>query len=305
MNRLLRKAGARRLIAPALALTLLLLSLISSVSALDAPWPNPDFISSYHRYNLDKRFFQRLLHKKESPLFIERLQQLKALYDREGSQDKASGFPKIIHQIWVGSPVPKKYVQWMRTWTNWQGWEYRLWTDKEVESIILSNAELYQKASNFGVKGDILRYEILYQFGGLYADTDFECLNPSFFELASEKVDLLLGTEPALLAPPPMIASGLIAAKAKHPLIKQLIDHLKSNFESSVSREPTDLSGPAYFTSEFFKYLQQDPVTYDIIFPTTFFYPLTANEFKLGHSAYKKYIHPETAAIHYYEGSWR
>jgi mannosyltransferase OCH1-like enzyme len=27
-------------------------------------------------------------------------------------------------------------------------------------------------------KTDILRFEILYQFGGLHKDTDFECLKP-------------------------------------------------------------------------------------------------------------------------------
>lgn len=305
MNRIFKKSGGEHLISPVLAITLYLLCIISSVSGIDMPWPNPDFQNSYHRYNLDKRFLNRLLQKKESQLFVERLQQLQNLYDSQGSLNKTTGFPKIVHQIWIGSPVPKKYAKWMQTWATWYGWEYRLWTDKEVETLTLINQDLYQKAPNFGVKGDILRYEILYQFGGLYADTDFACLSQSFFEFASNNLDLVLGTEPVILAPPPTLGSGLIASKAKHPLIKQMIENLKANFESCSSKEATDLSGPAYLTREFFKYLQSNPVTCDIVFPTTFFYPLTTNELKLGEQACKQYIQPETAAIHYYEGSWR
>ena len=36
----------------------------------------------------------------------------------------------------------------------------------------MPNKDLYHKASNFGMKADILRYEIVYREGGIYIDVD-------------------------------------------------------------------------------------------------------------------------------------
>ena len=46
----------------------------------------------------------------------------------------------------------------------------------DVKSIILKNKKAYSLAKNWGMKSDILRYEILQKFGGVYIDTDYECL---------------------------------------------------------------------------------------------------------------------------------
>merc|ERR1711879_463802 len=37
---------------------------------------------------------------------------------------------------------------------------------------------LFEMATNYGEKSDILRLEVLYQFGGIYVDMDFECIQP-------------------------------------------------------------------------------------------------------------------------------
>src|SRR5438876_9483420 len=44
--------------------------------------------------------------------------------------------PKIIHQIWLGSPVPSVYEPFMKSWQEKHpDWEYRLWTDENVHSL--------------------------------------------------------------------------------------------------------------------------------------------------------------------------
>lgn len=48
----------------------------------------------------------------------------------------------------------------------------------------LKNTNPYINGSNYGEKSDVLRYEILQQFGGIYVDCDFECLK-SFDSLLS------------------------------------------------------------------------------------------------------------------------
>ena len=46
----------------------------------------------------------------------------------------------------------------------------------DLKLMILKNQKAYSSAKNWGMKSDILRYEILQKFGGVYIDTDYECL---------------------------------------------------------------------------------------------------------------------------------
>jgi mannosyltransferase OCH1-like enzyme len=36
--------------------------------------------------------------------------------------------------------------------------------------------ESFDRATNVGMKSDVLRYEILWRYGGVYVDVDYECL---------------------------------------------------------------------------------------------------------------------------------
>jgi mannosyltransferase OCH1-like enzyme len=105
----------------------------------------------------------------------------KKLYDKHNptqiQADSTVKIPKIIHQIWLGSPVPECFKAFMKSWElHHPGWTYILWTDEKVKTLTLYNQDLFDAATNFGEKADILRYELLYFFGGVYADCDQECL---------------------------------------------------------------------------------------------------------------------------------
>src|ERR1700733_22270 len=57
---------------------------------------------------------------------------LKRLYTRalSRSPDSKARIPKTIHQIWLGGPLPEKYLNLQRSWQRQNpDWEYRLWTD--------------------------------------------------------------------------------------------------------------------------------------------------------------------------------
>jgi FkbM family methyltransferase len=65
--------------------------------------------------------------------------------------------------------------QYAATWLRLHpDWEMRLWTDANLPK--LHNAGIYSSTQNLAQRADILRYEILLQFGGVYIDVDFECL---------------------------------------------------------------------------------------------------------------------------------
>jgi len=86
---------------------------------------------------------------------------------------------KTIHQIWLGpKPFPEKFKPWQESWQiHFPDWKYKLWTDDEVEALMpeMISADIFSRASNFGMKSDLLRLEILRLHGGMYFDADFEC----------------------------------------------------------------------------------------------------------------------------------
>jgi mannosyltransferase OCH1-like enzyme len=86
--------------------------------------------------------------------------------------------PTTIHFIWLGSPIQEVHEQMIETWRNIHpGYHIVIWDDAAVASFLSTEMnEFFLIASNFGMKSDILRYYILYQLGGVYADVDYECI---------------------------------------------------------------------------------------------------------------------------------
>lgn len=90
--------------------------------------------------------------------------------------------PKILWQTWIGpSPAPLK---WMNTWPEkHQDWEYKV-----VDNTYIANKKFYNqhlidefmtrpKDAGYAGAADVIRYEILYEFGGFMPGADAICLN--------------------------------------------------------------------------------------------------------------------------------
>lgn len=210
--------------------------------------------------------------------------------------------PKIIHQIWLGSPLPAKDKIFQKTWlAQHPDWQYKLWTDQEVQKIKLANQKLYDRVKNLGEKSDILRYELLLKFGGLYVDTDFECLQS--FDIFHHCFDFYSGSG---FGSNLIVFNGLIGSKPGHPLLHRCIAQINKNVHQSgtsgiiIQRE----TGPYFFTACFrdtpLKYLE-----YCVIFPASYFYPWPYAEKKNNsREQIEKWIKPETYALHHWHGSW-
>ena len=283
----------------------------------------PDFTTSMLRDGRSLYMFERTFVRKQLRGDFSNsrwLDLFRYLYARNIVLIKDSGLgheyriPPIVHQIWLGSPPPEKYREWMTTWMNWHGWTYRLWTDEDVRCRELYNQELYDRADNYGEKSDILRLEILLEHGGMYVDVDFECIRPDIFDALHRTWDFYIGFEPlehGLLDGYDMFkfCNALIGAAPGHPIVQKLITDLKSNYIACKHLWTVEKTGPAYVTRTIFTYEANNPRHgyLNAYLPASFFYPFSEPEARqLLHFEDDTLLFapPETAAIHYWGHSW-
>jgi len=85
-----------------------------------------------------------------------------------------------MHHIWVG-PLERP-AKWMDTWIkNHPDWNYTLWDNDKVFSRKWRNqkiVDLYAARKQWHGVADVIRYEILHEFGGFMPGADSECLKP-------------------------------------------------------------------------------------------------------------------------------
>ncbi len=220
--------------------------------------------------------------------------------------------PRKIHQIWIGPrPVPEKFKWMIETWAQLHpGWEYKLWTNKDLETFPLVNKEAFDCATNWGMKADILRYEILYNYGGVYADVDFECIKS--FEPLNYAYDFYAG-----LLSPHEIANGLIASAPGSPILAAAIEGIKNKAQQLKECGSTDsmaiicATGPIFFTNVVAQYYQeQDEASrqHMIVLPKDYFYAFPSTESywtgKVTRERVLSYVKPETFSLHYWAMSW-
>jgi inositol phosphorylceramide mannosyltransferase catalytic subunit len=208
--------------------------------------------------------------------------------------------PKIIHQIWLGSPLPERYQNVQQTWKDYHPeWQYILWTDSDIEALVLANKEAYDAAPNYGEKSDIARYEILYRFGGLYVDSDFECLQS--FDIFHHCCDFYAGVAYGAI---PVIYNGLIGAVPGHPILKACVENIVCFNGENEPFATLERTGPAYFTRCFFSQIATC-TDRSVIFPVTYFYPWPDfDRYNRSREHIWSYIRPESYAVHHWHTSW-
>lgn len=171
---------------------------------------------------------------------------------------------KIIHQIWFHGEIPAKYQSWMNKWKELHpGWSYRLWSLENIPT--LTNQFLYENAKDFVRKdctkqfqADIVRYEILAEFGGFYCDCDTEPLKPID--------DYVLGYDLWGAEYMSYVGNTYLGCTAKHPAMIEIVNNLEDFVK--MHRKPASvstLSGMRYITPYWIKYdgyVAEEPMWY-------------------------------------------
>ncbi|XP_064620545.1 uncharacterized protein LOC135483513 [Lineus longissimus] len=175
--------------------------------------------------------------------------------------------PKIVHLTWKSEKVPAKAVPFIKKWqTTNPDWEVWFWTDKNTAEFMEINFPDYYAVftsykSNIE-RADAMRYFIIYQFGGVYADLDIEpvkSLNPLL-----DKYTCLLSQEPYehgnLMRIEMLNNFGFLACNAfmmcrrQHPFFKFALDSLKVHKDNPAGVLHT--TGPVFLSKVYRKYIE-------------------------------------------------
>lgn len=147
------------------------------------------------------------------------LRRLASLYDgyqKHGMLQRSYLIPRRIHFINLDGQLSAESERLVQTWkTIHPTWQVKVWTADDLASFVFLNKKAFQNARNSEEKSQILRYEILYREGGLYVDTNFECLRP--FDIIHKSSEFYAGI--ASTNTPTVLSNSLIGCVARHPII--------------------------------------------------------------------------------------
>jgi Glycosyltransferase sugar-binding region containing DXD motif len=193
--------------------------------------------------------------------------------------------PRVLHRVWVGpAEMPDAYVEFGHGFARLHpDWEMRLWTDADLASLDITDAER-GRARSPAELSNVVRYEVVKRFGGVFFDADMECRQP---------LDgLLAGVEAfAALELPGRAACGALGAVPGHRVFERAARLSRRTL--GLGPHSADANGP-YFLSLI---LEQEPgVT---LFGADKFYPYHWEEPERAGDPF-----PGAYAVHHWSLSW-
>ena len=228
--------------------------------------------------------------------------------------------PKIIHQVWEGrrDPLPDFYIQLGETWKeNHPDWKYELWDGDRMDAFVKNTyphlSDAYFNFIYSVQRWDVIRYLILYEMGGIYADFDYECLH-AFDDYVTEKGKCYFAMEPedhcVHFFGQDTFNNALMATCPGHHFFKKMIDHIfvesKYEYSNQKIRDVHATTGPIMLTELYKDYPCKDDI---VLWPEELVSPwskLEGRSFLRG-SADMQYLEKKiekAIAIHYFFSLW-
>lgn len=205
--------------------------------------------------------------------------------------------PKIIHYCWFGQKrKPRLVRKCIASWKKYcPEYEIKCWDESNVDLDYCKYLQEAYDKKKWAFVSDVVRFIVLYKYGGLYFDTDVELIRPI--------EDLVLKGSFLALEPPYRIATGLgMCAYKKHSIYKEIIDSYISdrfiNTDGNLNTITVVDRVTKIFINHGYKKENIKQIIKDItIYPSDYFCP-KSYEFD------EPSITNNTRAIHYFTGSW-
>jgi mannosyltransferase OCH1-like enzyme len=197
--------------------------------------------------------------------------------------------PKIIHFCWFGPHKKSEIAQ--RCIESWRkfcpGFEIKEWTESNTKPYQNKFFKDALRKKKYAFVSDCVRVQAMYEYGGIYLDTDMLLLNPITQNLL--KLDFFTGYEVEGRA-----AYGFFGAIPKHRFIEKMVHFYGSN-------EFNEFSLPV-ITHQFKDVINSNTIYLnEKIFKSEVFYPLS---FQDRHKDYKEFVSEATLAVHLWDHSW-
>ena len=205
--------------------------------------------------------------------------------------------PKKIHYCWFGgNPLPKLAIKCIESWKKFLP-EYEIieWNESNYDVHKIPYISQAYNAKKYAFVSDYARFDILYEHGGLYFDTDVEVIK-SMDKIIEQGA--FAGVEF-----PGKLNTGLgLASPAASPIYKEILDSYKA---SSFIKEngQNDLTTVVTRVSDIFKkygFTDENKIQKiaDVtIYPVEYFCP---KDYETGEIN----ITENTYSIHHYDASW-
>ena len=143
--------------------------------------------------------------------------------------------PKIIHYIWLGNnPIPKKIKKCINSWKKvCPDYEIKFWNEQNLDLSKYKYVKDSIAAKKYAFASDVLRFQILKEYGGIYLDVDVKLYKTLDKFL---QYDFFTGFEDEKA-----IAPGLICGCVKdNEIVNKMLNYYsKADFNSDISKEQT------------------------------------------------------------------
>lgn len=213
-----------------------------------------------------------------------------SLHPSASSAAPALLVPRTFHFVWLGGKrMPAEFVEFRRSWAQHHpDWQVIVWDESTLPT--LRNQHWFDRAANWSQKVDIASFELLHRHGGVYLDTDFECLRNIEPLLAG--LDAFAATEDGIHT-----SHGIMGCAPGHPLLERVIDAVEDSIVSQPGLSPAITTGPHLLTRVFNAWRTEgNAVT---VFGPELFYPYHYTEKHRRHETF-----PGAYAAHHWAGSW-
>lgn len=205
--------------------------------------------------------------------------------------------PKVIHYCWFGKgPKDKDILKYIASWHKYcPDYEIKEWNEDNFDINMNAYVKEAYEAKKYAFVTDYVRLYVLYNYGGIYMDTDVELLKnldeflnlPAFSGFENNN----------------MIPTGLMAGKAHNKWLKLLLDYYQDK-HFKIGTNEYDLTTNVEIISKLTQenYPLKLNNTYQdlgdvIMFPDYYFCPKD-------HDTGQINLTKETICIHHFKGSW-
>lgn len=155
----------------------------------------------------------------------------------------------------------------------------------------LVNQREFDEVTSYSEKSDIARVELLYNYGGVYIDADFECF---------KNIEELIGSSMLWVGQDEddRICGSIMGSISGHPFLERIIAAIPSSIRDHAAEGPVSTTGPALLDRVYRDSLAAGEPVPDVM-PREYFFPYRGDE---RHRRYE--VFPDAYAAHHWGGSW-